>query len=269
MTDSAGGASRSMRRGASALRAGLVAAMPLGVRRWLRAARVGHPPSPGPGRLDLGDLRRLTPICREYGWDRGNPVDRHYIETFLDAHRGAVRGRVLEVSEDTYTRQFGGSAVERSDVLHYDDPAPPATIVADLTDAPHIPSDSFDCVICTQTLMLVYDLPAAVRTLHRILKPGGTVLVTVANMTQIADQQWRHLWYWGITPASGERLFGDVFGTGEVEIQAYGNVLSTMAFLHGIACEELTRAELDFHDPEYPMLVGIAARKSPDAEPAT
>jgi ubiquinone/menaquinone biosynthesis C-methylase UbiE len=48
---------------------------------------------------------------------------------------------------------------------------PEATIVGDLADAPHIPSDTFDCAIVTQTLQFVYDVRAAFATLHRIVAP--------------------------------------------------------------------------------------------------
>jgi len=54
--------------------------------------------------IDLGDLRRITPIDSGFGLGRGKPVDRHYIEDFLARNRDDIRGRVLEVGEDTYTR---------------------------------------------------------------------------------------------------------------------------------------------------------------------
>ena len=242
--------------------------LPVPVQRAILRVKLGHPLSPLTGRIRFGDFRRLVPISRIYGWDRGTPVDRHYIEAFLSAHSHLIRGRVLEVSENTYTRKYGGEDVTASDVLHYDDPSPPATVTGDLTDAPHLPSDSFDCVIITQTLMLIYDLPAAIRTLHRILKPGGTVLVTVAGVTQIADREWRDVWYWSFSAASAKRLFEDGFPGGEVRSEAFGNVLTTMAFLHGIGQEELTRDELDHADPDYQLIVGVAARKAGAAEPA-
>ena len=42
------------------------------------------------------------------------------------------------------------------------------TIVADLAAGEGIPSAAFDCLVITQTLHLLYDLFAAIRTLHRI-----------------------------------------------------------------------------------------------------
>jgi hypothetical protein len=248
------------RRLAIASGAGLLAGLGLLATRAtprLRALVFG----PRVGKVDMGALRRLAPISTMYGWDRGTPVDRYYIEAFLARHQDAVRGHVLEISEDTYTRKFGGERVSKIDVLHYDNPAPPATLTGDLTDAPHIASGTFDCVIITQTLMLIYDLPAAIRTLHRILKRGGTVLATMAGLTQIADPEWRDTWYWGLTRGSGRRIFADVFGQQNVEVKSYGNVLATIAFLHGLSQQELTRRELDHEDPDYQMLIGVSARK--------
>ncbi|HEY8583155.1 MAG TPA: hypothetical protein VIL49_09400, partial [Capillimicrobium sp.] len=44
-------------------------------------------------------LWRRTPLSEAGGYDRGRPVDRVYIERFLDAHRADVRGTVLEVGD--------------------------------------------------------------------------------------------------------------------------------------------------------------------------
>ena len=51
----------------------------------------------------LGTLRRTRPLSNDFGYDRGTPVDRYYIERFLAQHRSDVRGRVLEVKEPIYT----------------------------------------------------------------------------------------------------------------------------------------------------------------------
>jgi SAM-dependent methyltransferase len=216
------------------------------------------PPKNG---VDFGDLRRLTPVSRNYGYDRGDPVDRYYIEKFLASQRDLISGTVLEISENTYTRKFGGDRVTRSEVLHYNDPSPPATVVGDLTDAAHLPSDHFDCIIITQTLMFIYDVRAAVETLHRILKPGGTVLSTQAGLSQISGQ-WAYTWHWGFTRASLSRLFEDAFTGGKVEVETYGNVLSSLAFLHGFSQDELTKRELDRTDPDYQLLLSVVARKA-------
>ena len=87
----------------------------------------------------------------------------YYIESFLDRHRGDIRGRVLEIGDAAYTRRFGGPRVTQADVLHVDDGAPEATFVGDLADGSFLPDDAFDCIVLTQTLHLVYDFLAALR----------------------------------------------------------------------------------------------------------
>jgi SAM-dependent methyltransferase len=204
-------------------------------------------------------LRRVTPISREFGYDRGQPVDRYYIENFLARHAEDIQGRVLEIKDDSYTRKYGGNRVVTSDVLDIARDNPQATIFADLARADHIPPDAFDCIILTQTLQLIYDLRSAVETLHRILKPGGVLLVTVPGISQISYEQCGDLWCWAFTRLSARRLLEESFLAPEVE--AYGNVLAATALLHGLAAKELSRKELDYRDPDYEVVVTLRAVK--------
>lgn len=216
--------------------------------------------SPRLGSVDFGDLRRTTPISKVFGFDRGTPVDRHYIEAFLADNAARIRGRVLEVGDRTYTTRFGGAAVEKSDVLHVTGDSPEATIVADLTDAPEIPSASFDCIILTQTLHFTYDMEAVVRELARVLRPGGSVLCTVPGISQVSRydmDRWGD--FWRLTDRSAKQLFETSFSPDDVIVSTYGNVLSATALLQGLATSELTPAELDVHDPDYQVIVAIRA----------
>jgi SAM-dependent methyltransferase len=219
--------------------------------------------TPPPGRVRFGSLRRLEPMSREFGFDRGLPVDRYYIEAFLARHAADVHGRVLEVGDDAYTRRFGGDRVTTRDVLHVDPANPHATIVADLAAGDAIPSAAFDCVILTQTLHLLYDVPAGLATLRRILRPGGTLLATFPGLSQLSCDVWRETWYWGFTTLAARRLFADAFPDAAIEIEAHGNVLAATAFLHGIATEELERSELDHRDPTYELLITARVRIPP------
>jgi SAM-dependent methyltransferase len=208
----------------------------------------------------LGTIRRTTPLSDHWGRDRGTPVDRYYIERFLADECDAIRGRVLEVMNADYTERFG-AAVERRDVLDIDPANEVATIVADLAAADSVPSDIFDCFILTQTLQYIYDVKAAVEHAHRILRPGGTLLCTVPVASRIAR---RHLEseYWRLTPVACSRLFGDVFAEGDVAVRSRGNVLAAVAFLVGMAAEELSARELERDDPFFPLVVTIRATKA-------
>lgn len=210
----------------------------------------------------LGDLRRVTPIDPNWGFERGTPIDRVYVERFIGSHAADIRGRVLEIAAPDYTNAFGRS-VERVDILMATAGNPEATIVGDLADAPQIPSDAFDCAIVTQTLQFIYDVRAAVATLHRILAPGGVLLVTVPGLTKISrieDEQFGEWWHY--TGRSVRRLAEEVFGEGAVEVTTYGNVLAASGFLYGLAASDLEAAELDTHDPLYEVVIGLRAVKS-------
>jgi SAM-dependent methyltransferase len=220
------------------------------------------PDATSPGQIDFGSLRRLTPVSDVWGLDRGNPIDRYYIDGFLERHSEDIRGRVLEINDPRYTKRFGGDRVERSDVLHPFPGNPEATVVADLADAPQIADGSFDCVICTQTLLFVYDIPGAFRTLHRILAPGGVVFVTVPGFCRISqgDRDTFGDW-WRFTSQSVRRLFEETFGQDGLLVEAHGNVLAATAQLYGIAAEELTGPELDHRDPDFEVVVAARAVK--------
>jgi SAM-dependent methyltransferase len=222
-----------------------------GLRRYAR--RVARPAL-------LGTLRRTTPLSDVWGGDRGTPVDRYYIERFLERHRRDVRGRVVEILNDDFTARFG-TGVERSDVLDIDASNPRATLVADLAAAHSVPSDAFDCFILTQTLQLIYDARAAVGHVHRVLRPGGVLLATVPFISRTAYDDGPIADYWRFSAAACRRLFGEVFGEDQVEVETYGNVLAAIGFLTGLAHEELSPRELAAHDARFPLIVAIRAVK--------
>jgi SAM-dependent methyltransferase len=232
--------------------------LPLIARRWI----VRHTRWPHVGRVRFGSLRRLKPISPEWGSERGLPIDRYYIERFLAARREDISGRILEIGDNKYTRRFGGEKVVKSDVLHMAENRPQVTIVGDLTSSNHIPSNTFDCIILTQTLQVVYDVPAVLRTVCRILKPGGKVLATIPGISKISRydmDRWGH--YWSFTTSSARRLFETVFPHLNIQVKAYGNVLAATAFLHGLATQELHQKELDYTDPDYQLLITVRAVK--------
>jgi SAM-dependent methyltransferase len=205
------------------------------------------------------EFRQVTPISRHWGIDRGVPIDRYYIAKFLNTYSREIAGRVLEMQSDQYARFFGGPNVSAVDVLDVSEKNRRATLVADLTNAPHLPQGVFDCIICTQTLQYIYECRAAVATLHSLLKPGGSVLVTVPGITKVDGRQPDCPWYWRFTTESVERLFGETFRKDQVTVTRFGNVLSSVAFLHGVAAHELTKDELNSDDPEYDVIIGVRA----------
>src|SRR6266571_8058901 len=93
------------------------------------------------------NLRQVEPVDRSFGLGRGTPIDRYYIEKFLERHRADIRGRVLEVGDAAYTRRFGGERVTRSDILHTPPGGKSATLIGDLASGEGIPRGEFDCIV--------------------------------------------------------------------------------------------------------------------------
>ncbi len=207
--------------------------------------------------LRLGRFAYTTPLSRQFGFDRGLPIDRHYIERFLAAHATDIRGRALEIGDDDYCRRFGGPRIVQQDVLHVHAENPLATIIGDLSTPGVLPDTVFDAIVLTQTLHLIYDMAAAVEHIRRALKPGGVALVTVPGITPIDRDEWGASWFWSLTPAAMQRLFADAFGAENVTVSAYGNVFAATAFLHGVAVEEVSQAKLDPYDEAFPVIVAV------------
>jgi SAM-dependent methyltransferase len=209
-----------------------------------------------PGRL--GRALRLRPVSDHWGYDRGVPVDRRYIEWFLDSNRHDIRGRVLEVKDAGYTTRFG-SGVTHVDVLDIDEGNPAATIVADLSAADSVPSESYDCIVLTQVLQYIADVSGAVTQIRRLLAPAGVALVTLPSISRVTDQQSALVDYWRFTAASARLLFTNEFGEEDLSVTTFGNPVAATAFLLGLAAEELTQRELAWRDERYPVVVAIRA----------
>ena len=218
---------------------------------------------PVPGTVVFGDLGELEPLSRKFGGDRGMPLDRYYIESFLMRHARDIRGRVAEIGDNVYTLRFGLEGVVRSDIIDSPESAnPQATMRLDLQNQEAVERGCFDCMIVTQTLHMIYDVRGAIGTIHRALAPGGAVLATVPGITSIDAYDGPEKWFWAMTQSAARRLFEDRFGASAVDVQQFGNVLAATAFLQGLAYEEIDRASLDFVDPLYPVITAIRATKS-------
>lgn len=217
---------------------------------------------PPVGLVRFGSLKRVKPISRDWGFDRGRPIDRYYIENFLTSCRSDIKGNVLEIGDNTYTKNFGGEQVTKSDVLHVAQNNKGVTIIGDLSNADNIPSNQFDCFILTQTLQLIYDLDSAIKTIFRILKPGGVVLVTVPGISKISRYDMDHWgYYWSFTSGSVKKLFSNCFREDHMIINSYGNVLAASAFLYGLADSEISDAKLNYVDPDYEVIITLRAQK--------
>jgi peptidoglycan/xylan/chitin deacetylase (PgdA/CDA1 family)/SAM-dependent methyltransferase len=222
----------------------------------------------GVPRVSFGDLG-VAPVSPRWGRDRGTPIDRYYIERFLERHRADIRGRVLEVREPLYATRFGGAAVAACDVVDRDAANPMATIVADLRRATTIGDATYDCIILTQTLQLIDEIPAALAECARILRPGGVLLATAPSTIRVDDEAGIDGDFWRLTEASARTLLANIFPIDAFDVGSDGNVKACTAFLHGVSVEEMPAADLNWVDAAFPLVVTMRAVKPAAPSPDT
>lgn len=212
-------------------------------------------------KIKLREILNSKPVSTVFGFDRGTPIDRYYIEKFLESNSRYIKGKVLEISENTYTIQFGKD-VFQSEVLHYDNTNIKATIIGDLCKPETLPQNEMDCFICTQTYNFIYDFQDAIKGSRHLLKPGGVLLATVACMSPISKydaDRWGD--FWRFTPQSIAKAFEKEFGA-NVSVFALGNSAAAALFMKGYALEEIKKVvQLDENDEIYPLIIGVKAIK--------
>lgn len=203
-------------------------------------------------------LTTQGPVSRVFGFNRGTPIDRYYIESFLRSHAALITGSVLEIADSTYTKKFATPPFH-PEILHFEQ-SPHATIIGDLTQQETLPHKTMNCFICTQTLNFIYDIHSAMRGARYLLKDTGVLLATVSGLAQISRydmDRWGD--YWRLTDRSLARLAEDA-GFSKVQVVSYGNAMAASAFIQGLACEDLPVPKLlDAVDPDYPILLGLVA----------
>jgi peptidoglycan/xylan/chitin deacetylase (PgdA/CDA1 family) len=220
------------------------------------------------GPVEWGDLQRVLPVSADWGYDRGTPVDRYYIERFLESHARDVQGAVLEVQEADYTRRFGGDRVSRSDVIDVNPDNARANLTGDLRHLASVPADSYDCFILTQTIHVIDEMRDVVGAAARVLKPGGVLLATLPCTSRVCLEYGRDGDFWRVTEAGARLVFGEAFPATHVETQAFGNVMTNAAFLEGLARQEVGAEEFETPDPYHPLLVGVRATKPHPTQPS-
>ncbi len=199
----------------------------------------------------------FDPISSKFGFDRGTPIDRIYIEQFLRENKKSIRGRTLEVVDNTYTKKFGGKKVTKSEIIDNDGKSKIATIFADLRKMDEIASDSFDCLIVTHTFGMIVDFELAIKECHRILKPGGALLVTMSCFSPIFNNDDTN--FWRFTPASAKHFFGKYFQ--DLQVDTLGNCLTGYSFWVGLSAEEVRKDAFEFNDKRFPCIVTVRGRK--------
>jgi len=212
--------------------------------------------------MRLGQIASEVPLSTNYGWDRGQPIDRLYIDQFLTRNASDIRGHVVEVGDDAYSRKYGAAQVNSQDVLSLHADNPLATIVGDIADPQTLPSARFDCLIATQVLQYVFDLRQAVQQIRRSLKPRGVALITVPAIAPFYPEPWQDeedCLYWRFSRHSLRRLLEGAFDRSKIDVTAHGNLYAATAFLHGAAQRDLSKRKLMQHRAGYAITITARA----------
>jgi hypothetical protein len=199
------------------------------------------------------------PLDDNHGQTRGTPIGRSYIHDFLSGHRDVIRGAVLEVGDDRYTRVFGDGQVTKATVLDIDPTNTAATLLADLSVSGSLPTAEYDCIILTEVLHLLMSPSTALTNCFDALVPGGTLLLTVPVLKRLAPSDARSD-YWRFTPAGTELLLARHW-RGTFTVASYGNLRACVNFLLAHVEEEVNADDLMRPDPRFPLTVTAAAQK--------
>lgn len=194
----------------------------------------------------------VVPVSRNYGAEFGKPIDRYYIERFLESSREYIQGDVIEIEDTTYTERYGHS-LKRYAALHVEDTD--GCIKGNLDTGEGIEDGMADCLICTQTLQYIYHPENAAKNIRKMLKVGGTALITMPFLCQYFEGA--HSWndYWRATPQCLKRILEQAFGEANVEAGSFGNVKTAVGFLYGLCREDIEESDFDYNDREYPVTV--------------
>jgi SAM-dependent methyltransferase len=200
----------------------------------------------------------VLPYSRNFGFGRGAPVGRYYIERFLRENADRVRGRCLEFGAPAYRALFPNA--ERYEVFSII----PGSEVNYLGDIHHpgdeVPRNAFDTVICTQVFEHLAWPEKAARSILGLLRPGGVLLLTAPfiNPVHYAPTDYRRFTPEGlqlILEGAGFRIDAMDFG---------GNALVSTGGLLGMVVEDFSQAEMDLKDPIYPWNILVRARRPAD-----
>ena len=203
-----------------------------------------------------GNLRRTTPFSSHYGFERGTPIDRYYLHQFLSTRRDVITGDVLEVQTNDYTKRFGHQVAiaDTFDVVPQFSP----TYLCDFAHCGDtIPSHAYDCLLLPNALPHFRELDLALAHALRIVRPGGIILASAAGLLPLTADAPD---YWRLSPDGWRERLDTAWPGATLEIDGHGNSLAAVAAQLGLALEELTGAELDVHDPRYPVLTTISCR---------
>lgn len=203
----------------------------------------------------------VNPVSRIQALERGTPIDRFYIEQFLKENEECICGICMEVADDHYTKKYGGDRVCKSIVTHVKGWGD-HSIKANFETGEGIEEDMADCIICTQVMQYIFDLKAAFLNIYRSLKPNGVALITLPGIKSLSlfdNDNWGERW--SFTEKSAVELCERTVTNGKFEVNSYGNVKVSIAYLYGLCVEDICIEDFSYSDPQFPFLITLKILK--------
>jgi len=199
--------------------------------------------------------RGNIPIRGFMGGGKGKTISRAFVDRFIETNKVLIRGDVLEVGRNVYK-----SVALPENVISYTclDMAafPDVEIVADIQNMPQVETERFDTIICTQVLEHVPNPFEALAELHRILRPGGRLLLTVPflnNYHMEPDDYWR------FTEYALKHLLRNF---SQCAVASHGSTYHHVAATLGYIASEV---DLNVSEragaPKFPVIVSAVAQK--------
>lgn len=150
---------------------------------------------------------------------------RAELQDQVKKYAGFVSGRVLDVGAGSYPRYkhlFTFKEYVRMDIA----PGEGIDVVGKAEKIP-VAENSFDSIVCTQVLGDIYEPQKAMSEMHRVLRTGGTVLITESLFDPLHDEPHD---FWRYTEHGLRRLAKDAGFNVEV-LERRGGYQSVMAQL--------------------------------------
>jgi hypothetical protein len=191
----------------------------------------------------------------------GMSIYSFYADQFLRGYRSELRGRILQIGptefSDKVLQESANVMVDRMSLEEFQN-----VITQNSSTEPAHQIGTYDCILSTITLSHMFELKRAIALLHRMLKPGGTLLLAEAGIQRVENSELKsNQHYWNFTSLALQCLLGEVFPNDGITIKPYGNVMTAIAALHGLSSGRFKPQDLNFFDRDYEVLIGVCAVK--------
>lgn len=199
--------------------------------------------------------RGWFPIRGNMGNGIGKSMSRYYVEEFIQSHKSEISGDIVEIGRNVYRDTIPQENINSYLCLDIEE-YPDVDIVADVQHMPQVHDEIFDSVICTQVLEHVPNPFLAINELYRVLRPGGTLFLTVPFLNNLHMKPHD---YWRFTEYS-MRLLLNSFAS--VRTTSHGST-----YYHILATMGLSSLEVDMSlknadsEMEFPIIISAIATK--------